>query len=185
MLKDDVPVPIIEKPNEENVLSDREAEDAIYYMEQMKKHHPNQPWFIQVWFNAPHGPWELLQSGEDYYSKKYKKDHNHWANYMCTEHDGRKASLYTGSDKRWYYKTMVSAMDKSMGKLLDAVRDLGIEKDTLIVFTSDNGPEMGAGTGGVFREGKRSLMVSATSLCRMVADVFSFNVYRKEEFVFL
>lgn len=54
---------------------------------------------------------------------------------------------------------MVSSMDTSIGKILDAVKELGIEEETLIVFSSDNGHEMGAGDPGFFREGKRSLMV--------------------------
>ena len=36
-------------------------------------------------------------------------------------------------------------MDHSIGLLLDTVRDLGIEENTIVVFTSDNGPENGAG----------------------------------------
>ena len=62
-------------------------------------------------------------------------------------------------DRQWQYKSMVTAMDKSIGDLLKAVKDLGVEDDTLIIFTSDNGPENGAGTAGPYRDGKRSLMV--------------------------
>ena len=38
--------------------------------------------------------------------------------------------------QRWQYKTMVTAMDRSIGLLLDAIRDLGVENNTLVVFTS-------------------------------------------------
>lgn len=58
---------------------------------------------------------------------------------------------------------MVAAMDVSIGRLLDTLKELGIEEETLVVFTSDNGNEMGAGSGGIFQEGKRSLMVCAIS----------------------
>lgn len=37
-------------------------------------------------------------------------------------------------------------MDVSIGRLLDALEDLGIENNTLVLFTSDNGPENDAGT---------------------------------------
>ena len=40
---------------------------------------------------------------------------------------------------------MVSSMDKAIGDVLQSLKDLGIEKDTLVVFTSDNGPEEDAG----------------------------------------
>ena len=36
-------------------------------------------------------------------------------------------------------------MDHSIGLLLDTLRDLNIEENTIVVFTSDNGPENGAG----------------------------------------
>jgi len=41
------------------------------------------------------------------------------------------------------YGDVVEEMDARIGELLDAVRELGLEKDTIIVFTSDNGPQKG------------------------------------------
>lgn len=112
--------------------------------------------FINLWFNAPHGPWEPLTSGEEVYSAKYNVPITHWKKFTCTKEQVR--PLY---GQQWYYKTMVTAMDKSIGRVLDALRDLGLEENTLVVFTSDNGHEMGAGSAGIYREGKRSLMVRA------------------------
>ena len=37
------------------------------------------------------------------------------------------------------YASMVSAIDDSVGQLTDAIRDLGLEDSTTIIFTSDNG----------------------------------------------
>ena len=62
---------------------------------------------------------------------------------MC-ENDERGNHLLT-ENMRWQYKTMVSAMDRSIGLLLDTINELGLEEDTLIMFTSDNGQEAGAG----------------------------------------
>ena len=45
----------------------------------------------------------------------------------------------------YYIYHQVTAMDHSIGLLLDTLRDLGIEENTIVVFTSDNGPENGAG----------------------------------------
>jgi len=49
-------------------------------------------------------------------------------------------------------------MDTSIGMLLDTVDELGIAENTLIVFHSDNGPEVGAGNPGPYKEKKRSLL---------------------------
>ena len=40
---------------------------------------------------------------------------------------------------------MITRMDGDIGRLLDYLRELGIEKDTLVFFTSDNGPHNEAG----------------------------------------
>jgi arylsulfatase A-like enzyme len=37
------------------------------------------------------------------------------------------------------YAAMVLALDRAVGRVLRAVRDSGLEDNTLIVFTSDNG----------------------------------------------
>jgi arylsulfatase len=49
-------------------------------------------------------------------------------------------------------------IDRAVGAVLRALVDKGIEKDTIVIFTSDNGPWLNfgrhAGTAGPFREGK-------------------------------
>lgn len=37
------------------------------------------------------------------------------------------------------YAAMILALDRSVGRVLEAVKNAGIENDTMIVFTSDNG----------------------------------------------
>ena len=54
----------------------------------------------------------------------------------------------------------VTAMDKSIGEVLRAVRGLGIQRNTLVVFLSDNGPEDIAGLAGTtagYKGRKRSV----------------------------
>lgn len=46
------------------------------------------------------------------------------------------------------YAAMVTRMDTDIGKLIDLLRELRIDKDTIVFFTSDNGPQ-GKGEGGV------------------------------------
>ena len=109
-----------------------------------------------MWFNAPHGPWELLPSALPTYSRHHNTTAAHWSKQVCREGRGEEEKL-TGQ-RRFQYKTMVTAMDASIGLLLDTLEALGIDDNTLVVFTSDNGPEVGAGTAGIYREGKRSLL---------------------------
>ena len=63
------------------------------------------------------------------------------------------------------YLAAVTGMDTALQRLFDGIRELGIEEDTIIIFTSDNGPETytispgrnaGVGSTGWFRMRKRA-----------------------------
>jgi arylsulfatase A len=42
-------------------------------------------------------------------------------------------------DRKKAYKEMIESMDESTGRIMDTIKELGLEKDTLVFFTSDNG----------------------------------------------
>ena len=71
----------------------------------------DEPWFINLWYYAPHGP---LQPAPRF-AEKYPD---------------------TGEGK--YYAT-VEQLDQSIGRVVEHLRERGIADDTLIVFLSDNG----------------------------------------------
>ena len=50
------------------------------------------------------------------------------------------------------YAAMITRLDRDVGRLAQLVRDLGLDRDTLIVFTSDNGPTFNGGTDSAFFE---------------------------------
>lgn len=39
------------------------------------------------------------------------------------------------------YSNMLSSMDKGIGRIMETLRKHGIEENTLVIFTSDNGGE--------------------------------------------
>jgi arylsulfatase A len=62
------------------------------------------------------------------------------------------------------YAAMVSRMDRDVGRILDKLRELGIDDNTIVFFTSDNGPSVEGGSdpeffksSGPFRGLKRDL----------------------------
>lgn len=58
------------------------------------------------------------------------------------------------------YAGMVSRMDSDVGRILDFLRELKIADNTLVIFTSDNGPEYDRGffnSNGNLKGGKRDL----------------------------
>ncbi|NBV53241.1 MAG: arylsulfatase [Verrucomicrobia bacterium] len=56
------------------------------------------------------------------------------------------------------YADTLADIDRAVGAVLKALADTGVEKETIVVFTSDNGPWLNfgrhAGSAGPFREGK-------------------------------
>ena len=70
------------------------------------------------------------------------------------------APSFAGKSGYGCYGDVVEELDSSVGKILSVVRARGLEQDTIVMFSSDNGPEVatrgpGGSTGGL-RGGKRS-----------------------------
>ncbi|WP_051287136.1 sulfatase family protein [Algoriphagus mannitolivorans] len=65
---------------------------------------------------------------------------------------------FKGSSKGGLYGDVVEEMDYQVGRILEALKEEGLDKNTLVVFTSDNGPwlptEISGGTAGQLRDGK-------------------------------
>ena len=80
------------------------------------------PFFLSVHYTAPHWPWETRADAAE--STRIQSALHHV--------DG--GSVET-------YRTMVAHMDEGVGRILDALDETGAARDTLVVFTSDNGGE--------------------------------------------
>ncbi|MBL8215748.1 MAG: sulfatase [Bryobacterales bacterium] len=57
--------------------------------------------------------------------------------------------FYTPDTPGDLYSDVIRELDWSVGQVLEKVKALGIDNDTLILFTSDNGPWYGGQTGGL------------------------------------
>ena len=104
----------------------------------------------------------------------FNKSDDYWRTYRCP------GNYYLRDDRSWQYRTMVTAMDSSIGKLLNAVKDMGEEDNTIIVFTSDNGPEDGAGSTGLYHGRKRSLREGGIRVPAIVQWVGKIPAGRRE-----
>jgi N-acetylgalactosamine-6-sulfatase len=91
------------------------------------------PFFLNLWFDVPHTPYEPAPE----------------------PHLSRYAALGVAGDQL-YFRSMVSHLDANIGRLIDHLKDSGEYENTLIVFTSDNGPAF-QGNPGPFRGGKTDL----------------------------
>jgi arylsulfatase A-like enzyme len=68
------------------------------------------------------------------------------------------SARFRGRSRQGLYGDVVEEIDDSVGQVLAALRRLGKERDTLVMFASDNGPWLSygdhAGSAGPLREGK-------------------------------
>jgi len=65
---------------------------------------------------------------------------------------------FKGKSKNGLYGDVIMELDWSVGEILNALKVNGLEEDTMVIFTSDNGPWLAygnhAGSAKPFREGK-------------------------------
>ena len=65
---------------------------------------------------------------------------------------------FVGHSAGGMYGDVIEEIDWSVGKVLDAIRAAGVERNTLVIFTSDNGPWLPfrdhSGSAGPLRQGK-------------------------------
>jgi arylsulfatase A len=92
-------------------ISDVLTDAAIEFIEKNK----GRPFFCYVPYNAPHGPFQV----PDKYFDKYKK----------RGLDDKTACIYG----------MVENLDDNIGRILKKIEKLELEKDTIVIFTTDNG----------------------------------------------
>ena len=68
---------------------------------------------------------------------------------------------FRGKSKAGLFADVVMEVDWSMGQILEALRNLGLSENTLVIFTSDNGPWLSygdhAGSARPLREGKGTM----------------------------
>lgn len=98
--------------------------------------HRDRPWFVQLWLNDVHDPW-------------------------APDEAQRKEVQGKGADPEDdEYQASIVKMDRTLGNLIDRLKDSGQFDNTLIIVTSDNGPT----ARGIYYRGGRTSPGSAGAL---------------------
>lgn len=107
--------------------------DAITgFMEDNK----DNPFFLYWAIPIPHMPLQALREWVDYYVNKFGDEEPYLGERNYFPHRYPWAA----------YAAMVSYLDHNVGILVQQLKDLDIYDNTLIIFTSDNGPSFNGGT---------------------------------------
>ncbi len=108
------------------------------------------PFFIWLAFNAPHTPHTPLAHDDDTYKDFYYRNRAYNEVNMDDKPDWLQAQplideeteAEADNDNQDYLECLLS-VDRAIGHLLDTLEDLGRVRDTLVIFTSDNGKHFG------------------------------------------
>lgn len=78
------------------------------------KRHKGEPCFINLWPDDMHDPWVGNVEEQQEIPKDYQSEKN--------------------------FRTVLIEYDRQIGRLLQGIKDLNLDKNTIVIFTSDNGP---------------------------------------------
>jgi arylsulfatase A-like enzyme len=116
-------------PAGEDYLTDAFTREAVSFID---RHSNRQPFFLYLPYNTPHYP---LMAREEHLKR-----------------------FNTGDKSRDTYLAMLASLDEGVGKIIDALRKNGVHDDTLLIFLSDNGGDIGyGGRNGKLRADKGQL----------------------------
>lgn len=139
-------------------LTDLISDNAVKMVEESAD--DTRPFFLHVAYTAPHWPLQALEEDIAKYEGKYGTG---WDATRTTRHEQLKGLGILSSSwdisprdesvpdwddaehRAWeavrmsVYAAQVDRMDQGIGKILDALKSRGIERDTLVLFLSDNG----------------------------------------------
>ena len=137
---------------------DEEQTDGIGASEAIKKLDDfamnNTPFFLTVGFFRPHTPFVAPKKYFDLYDREKIEIPKISSDYLATLPEPAVKSIRAKKNqlnlekelaqeiKEAYYST-ISFVDAQVGRLLDHLKSSGLDKNTIIVFTSDHGYHMG------------------------------------------
>ena len=134
---------------EKEYVTDAITENAIAFMQEMNE--KEAPFYLSVHYTAPHSPWtrgnhpkELTDLYKDCrFDSCPRKELHPWA-IFSTAHDAvtRKDIEHPEECLAGYYAA-VTGVDRGVGKIMEELKRLDILDNTIVIYTADNGFNLG------------------------------------------
>ncbi len=112
-------------------LTDRLTDETLTFM----KEQGDDPFFAMLSFYTVHTPITAAKPYLAYYENKAAKLPDQISNTHMEKNDAMSRIRQDSPE----YASMVHALDVNVGRLLDGLDDLGLDKNTIVILTSDNG----------------------------------------------
>ncbi|WP_417624281.1 sulfatase [Paremcibacter congregatus] len=127
-------------------LTDRLTSEALSFMADNATQEA--PFFLYLPYYTVHTPIQASKRHVAKFEKKLVENPNPEGPDQRPEHTGLNKQFQDNTD----YASMIYAMDENVGRLMAGLKKYGLDKNTIVVFTSDNGgrstlyePEYGPG----------------------------------------
>ena len=140
---------------ESRYVTDVITDNALAFLRDVRD--GDRPFYLGVHYTAPHSPWQREHHPAAVYDRYYRECPfesvpvgdavPHWVQHRTIPVD-------TAEKRREFlsgYYAAVTEMDRNVGRILEWLDGNDLRKDTLVIFTSDNGMNMGHH--GVFGKG--------------------------------
>ncbi len=142
--------------------TDANADYAVKFLNESLRNQPEKPFFMYLAFNAPHAPLEAWPEDIAKYRGKYlagwdklrEQRYQQQIKMGIMKPEWKLSSRpetipawdsLTAEEKEFedlrmsIFAAMVDRMDQAIGRVLAKVKEMGEEKNTLVIFLSDNG----------------------------------------------
>ncbi len=177
-------------------VTDIITDNALAFLDQREQ--PDNPFFLAVHYTAPHSPWSEASHPKKYidlyrdcpFTSTPNVPPHPWAPYAnktleewnSESHEGIRFSLakYGPIRETWQehrresltgYYAAITAMDANLGRILDRLETDGLLEDTIVIFTADNGMNMGHH--GIWGKGNGTMPVNMYDSSIKVPGLFS------------
>jgi len=111
------------------------------------------PFFLYLPFPVPHVSIQVPEDSLKEYEGAFPE----------TPYKGEKGYLPHPAPRAGY-AAMITRMDRDIGRIMALLKELGLDKNTLVIFSSDNGPTFNGGTDSAFFKSAGSLRGLKTTL---------------------
>lgn len=118
--------------NQANVIID-------YIENNREQRDTNKPFSILWSMDPPHNPYEEIEDTDPEIFNKYYKD-------LAVQELLNRPNVDIETAKKNFriYFSMITLIDREIGRVINTLKEQGLDKDTLIVFTADHGEMMGS-----------------------------------------
>jgi arylsulfatase A-like enzyme len=128
----------------DDFVNDLFTEEALGFIRRNRE----KPFFLYLAYTSPHAELRVPEDSAAGYRGRFEETPyvNEEADADWPRAEPRKWSGYRSQpEPRATYAGMVSRIDRDVGRILDLLAELGLDDDTVVFFTSDNGPHQEGG----------------------------------------